>query len=69
LKPVTISAGPDNFAPLLEEGIVSLEDESLPDGWINFYREDDVSATAYFYLDKPVSGLPAWRLLKNEQKD
>ena len=58
LKPVTISAGPDNFVPLLEEGIKNLEDESLPEGWTNFYREDDVSATAYFYLDKPVSGLP-----------
>ena len=25
----------------------------------NFYRSDDVSATAYFYLDKPVSNLPS----------
>lgn len=25
----------------------------------NFYRSDDVSATAYFYLDKPSSNLPA----------
>jgi hypothetical protein len=23
-----------------------------------FYREDDVCATAYFYLDKPENGLP-----------
>ncbi|WP_462319513.1 DUF2961 domain-containing protein, partial [Marinilabilia sp.] len=59
LKPVTISAGPDNFVPLLEKGIDNLEDESLPEGWTNFYREDDVSATAYFYLDKPLSDLPA----------
>lgn len=36
-----------------------LESPELPDGWTNFYREDDVSATAYFYLDKPSSGLPA----------
>lgn len=27
-------------------------------GWTNFYRSDDVSATAYFYLDKPLSDLP-----------
>ncbi|HTJ14697.1 MAG TPA: glycoside hydrolase family 172 protein [Dinghuibacter sp.] len=28
------------------------------DGWTNFYRSDDVSATVYFYLDKPVEALP-----------
>jgi hypothetical protein len=37
----------------------NLDDPSVPDGWTNFYRSDDVSATAYFYLDKPVSNLPA----------
>jgi hypothetical protein len=58
LKPVTISAGPDNFVKLMEKPGVSLDDDSLPDGWTNFYREDDVSSMAYFYLDKPVSGLP-----------
>ena len=25
---------------------------------VNFYRSDDVSATAYFYLDKPSDNLP-----------
>lgn len=28
------------------------------DAWVNFYRSDDVSATAYFYLDQPSSELP-----------
>jgi hypothetical protein len=28
-------------------------------GWMNFYRTDDYSATAYFYLDRPSSNLPA----------
>lgn len=36
----------------------SLESPDLPDGWVNFYRVDDVSATSYFYLDKPESNLP-----------
>jgi hypothetical protein len=27
--------------------------------WIIFYRRDDYSATAYFYLDRPENGLPA----------
>ena len=58
LKPVTISAGPDNFVKLMEKPEISLDDDSLPDGWTNFYREDDVSSTAYFYLDKPASDLP-----------
>ncbi len=28
------------------------------DAWVNFYRRDDWSAVALFYLDAPVSGLP-----------
>ncbi|HZZ18849.1 MAG TPA: glycoside hydrolase family 172 protein [Opitutaceae bacterium] len=30
-----------------------------PGDWENFYRSDDISATAYFYLNSPTSGLPA----------
>jgi hypothetical protein len=36
----------------------SIEDLDFPDVNINFYRSDDVCATAYFYLDKPSSDLP-----------
>jgi len=36
----------------------NLEDPALPDGWTNYYRRDDYSAVAYFYLDKPASNLP-----------
>lgn len=39
--------------------ITDLATADLPDGWINFYRSDDVSAVAYFYLDRPENGLPA----------
>ncbi|MEN8248759.1 MAG: glycoside hydrolase family 172 protein [Bacteroidota bacterium] len=35
-----------------------ITDERLADAWTNFYRSDDVSATAYFYLDKPQCNLP-----------
>ena len=39
---------------------VDLADTTLySNDWVNFYRSDDWSATAYFYLDKPVSSLPA----------
>lgn len=37
----------------------SLMDEDFPKGWVNFYRSDDYSATAYFYLDKPQHNLSA----------
>lgn len=37
-----------------------LFDDKFPaDEWTNFYRVDNYSATAYFYLDKPESNLPA----------
>jgi hypothetical protein len=60
LIPVTIDPGSrTNFQQLLtRRPQVPLTDPSLPDGHTNFYRSDDVAAVAYFYLDRPVSGLP-----------
>jgi len=43
---------------------VDLSDKNLPDGWTNYYRSDDVSAAAYFYLDKPENKLPPLQSLK-----
>lgn len=58
LTPVTIDpGGRREFRQLLTTG-TKVTDPSLPDGWTNFYRSDDVSAVALFYLDKPMSGLP-----------
>jgi hypothetical protein len=37
---------------------VNLLTDDLMDGWVNFYRSDDWSSTAYFYLDKPANELP-----------
>ncbi len=37
--------------------------------YANFYRSDDVSATAYFYLDKPESNLPDLPPLELRMKD
>jgi hypothetical protein len=57
LIPVTISTD-NGFIKLLEQNPVpDLMDTKLPEGWTNFYRQDDVSATVYFYLDKPVNEL------------
>ena len=36
---------------------VDLADPSLPEGWGNFWRQDDWSSTAYFYLDRPANEL------------
>jgi len=36
----------------------SIQNEDFPDGWVNFYRIDDWSATAYFYIDSPSTNLP-----------
>ena len=37
---------------------VDLRDPALPDGWCNFWRQDDWSSTAYFYLEMPEGVLP-----------
>jgi hypothetical protein len=47
------------FTKLLDPGAPSLNDSHFSDGWINFYRQDDYCATAYFYLDKPSHDLPS----------
>lgn len=56
LIPVTVSG--KEFVKLFEMNPApNLIDKNFPDGWTNFYRSDDISATAYFYLDKPSSDL------------
>ncbi|MAZ28056.1 MAG: hypothetical protein CL868_13400 [Cytophagaceae bacterium] len=58
LKPITID-GKQRFFKLLEDdNKIDFSEEDIPTGWTNFYRQDDVSATAYFYLNKPSSDLP-----------
>jgi hypothetical protein len=60
LIPVTVTA-PDHSRQwnLMEmKDPPKLDDADFPLGWVNFYRKDNYSATAYFYLDKPVSDLP-----------
>ncbi|TAE52565.1 MAG: DUF2961 domain-containing protein [Bacteroidetes bacterium] len=59
LIPVTVQdeAG---LVPLYTPGkSADLSDPALPNGWVNYYRSDDLSATAYFYHEKPSSELPA----------
>jgi len=60
LVPVSVSTANQGFFRLLdEEDFTNLENHKTPlGGWTNFYREDDVCAAAFFYLDKPENGLP-----------
>jgi hypothetical protein len=56
--PVTIQ-NTSSFVRLLDfEEPADLKNDDLIDGWTNFYRSDDWSSTAYFYLDKPTNQLP-----------
>jgi len=57
LIPVTTDTG--KLIPYYQKGGATKLDPSMPKGWTNFYRSDDVSATAYFYLDKPSDNLEA----------
>ena len=58
LLPVTTDGA--TFNRFYKKGsVANLKDTTLGKGWTNFYRSDDVSATAYFYLDKTGSELPA----------
>lgn len=54
LQPVT--AGNVNLLEL--DPVPDIRDPDYPEGWTNFYREDDVSSVAYFYLNRPASDLP-----------
>ncbi len=58
LIPVTIHEVPRLHHIYDPERGVDLSDEELPEAWTNYFRSDDVSATAYFYLDRPENDLP-----------
>lgn len=48
---------PDPTFIKLFETPVDLSDPNLK-GFVNFFRQDDLAATSYFYLDRPENGLP-----------
>ena len=55
-----ISADEDGrFMKLLERApAVDLAKDVADSNWVNYYRRDDVSAVAFFYLDSPTDNLP-----------
>lgn len=53
------SSGSGAFVRLMDlPQPVDLRSAEIPDGWCNFWRQDDWSATVYFYLDAPGGVLP-----------
>lgn len=67
---IPISVAGESFIKLLEmQNPPDLFSVDFPLGWTNFYREDDVSSTAYFYLDRPENGLPRLADLATRVKD
>jgi len=73
LTPITIHQAPVFTHIYKPDEIVDLSDPDLPEGWVNFYRSDDVAAATYFYYEKPSNELPEiqplsiriWDLLEN----
>lgn len=61
LIPVSIdTAAEGGFLCLMDlEQPVDLEAPEIPSGWCNFWRQDDWSSIAYFYLDRIENDLPA----------
>ena len=61
LKPVTVSK--EGLDPMLLMDTPEAAPDFLapvsPNDWVNFFRQDDWSGTAYFYLDRPANDLPA----------
>ncbi len=53
----------------LNENFDTTSSSSSNSGFANFYRSDDVSATAYFYLNTPESNLPPLQPLEIRMKD
>jgi hypothetical protein len=58
-KPVSVMTANGLIKLMEKPDFPALFDDKFPkDEWVNFYRIDDYSATAYFYLNKPESDLP-----------
>jgi hypothetical protein len=58
LIPITIHEIPVLHPIYSRDSITRLGNPALPEGWTNFYRSDDYSSVAYFYLSRPANQLP-----------
>ncbi len=58
ITPISVDTGETYLNMLESDPPKTLDDPDVPEGWTNYYRRDDVSAVALFYLDRPENGLP-----------
>lgn len=59
LIPVTVVGASNKIELLYQKGnITQIDAITSTQGWVNFYRRDDIASTAYFYSDKPGNPLP-----------
>ncbi len=56
LVPVSSDSPEKGFIPFYKK--YDGQDDTYDNTWVNFFREDDVAAVAYFYLDSPSNELP-----------
>ena len=69
LKPVSVMTSEGLIKLLENTSYPDLFNDQFPaDEWVNFYRIDNYSATAYFYLDKPENNLPSLAPLSERLK-
>ena len=60
IKPIGAIIGTGKQCNFLGDAGYALGDKIFTgDTWVNYYRQDDFCATAYFYLDSPTNALPA----------
>lgn len=64
LLPITIHEVPKMHQLYDPAKPLDLTRKDLPEGWTNYYRSDDFSAAAYFYLDKAENDLPPLQSLE-----
>ncbi len=59
LKPITVGINGNNIRLLDTQKQVNFADPNLKDCWMNFYRSDDWSSIAFFYLNSSEDNLPS----------
>jgi hypothetical protein len=52
IKPVSLD-DKGSFVRLLDPPVELDKHPAADDAWCNYYREDDVCAVAFYYLDRP----------------
>ena len=68
-RPVSVMTSKGLVQLMETPGYPDLFNDQFPkEEWVNFYRIDQYTATAYFYLDKPENDLPSLPPLEERLK-